>query len=236
MKNIKLSNSVWSLIPARSGSKNIKNKNLKKIKGYSLVARAIIVSKNSRLIERTFLSTDSKKIKKEGIKYKAEVPFFRNKKNSGDFANDFQVINEFLLKISRLEKTIPKYIIYLRPTTPFRNAKIIDKAIKKIKTLKDYDSLVSVHKMPEPIHKKFFIKNNKLTSVISKLSIDQANEPRQKFPVSYSANGYLDIIKTKNIYKYKKYLNKKCYPFVIPKTIDIDDQIDLKIAESFIKK
>ena len=84
MKNITVSNDVWSVIPARSGSKGIKNKNLKKIKKLSLVARAIKISKKSKLIQRTFLSTDSDKIKREGLKYKAEVPFLRSKKNSRD--------------------------------------------------------------------------------------------------------------------------------------------------------
>ena len=100
MKNILHLNSVWTLIPARSGSKGIKNKNLQKIGNYSLVARAILTSKKSRSIDRTFLSTDSIRIKKEGIKFNAEVPFLRSKKNSRDISNDYDVVREFLLKIS----------------------------------------------------------------------------------------------------------------------------------------
>ena len=74
------SNKIWALVPARSGSKSIKNKNLQKIGNYSLVARAVRVAKNCKYIDRVFLSTDSIKIQKEGIKYKAEVPFLRSKK------------------------------------------------------------------------------------------------------------------------------------------------------------
>jgi len=236
MKNITLSNDVWSVIPARSGSKGIKNKNLKKIKKFSLVGRAIKISKKSKLIQRTFLSTDSEKIKREGLRYKAEVPFLRSKKNSRDSSNDFDVLKEFLSRIARKEKVIPKYIVLLRPTTPFRSTKIINKAINKFKKIKNYDSLVTVHKMSEPVHKKFFVKKNKLKTTFSKLTLDQANKPRQNFPNSYTANGYLDIVKTKNIYKEKKYLNKKCFPFIIPKTIDIDESIDLEIANYLVKK
>ena len=236
MKNITFSNDVWSVIPARSGSKGIKNKNLKKIKKLSLVGRAIKVSKKSKLIQRTFLSTDSDKIKREGLKYKAEVPFLRSKKNSRDSSNDFDILKEFLSRIAKKEKIIPKYIILLRPTTPFRSAKIINKAINKFKKIKNYDSLVTVHKMSEPVHKKFFIKKNKLKPAFSKLTLDQANKPRQNFPNSYTANGYLDIVKTKNIYKEKKYLSKKCFPFIIPKTIDIDESIDLEIANYLVTK
>ena len=96
--------------------------------------------------------------------------------------------------------------------------------------------MVTVHKMSEPVHKKFFVKKNKLKTTFSKLTLDQANKPRQNFPNSYTANGYLDIVKTKNIYKEKKYLNKKCFPFIIPKTIDIDESIDLEIANYLVKK
>ena len=124
----------------------------------------------------------------------------------------------------------------MRPTTPFRSAKIIDKAINKFKKIKNYDSLVTVHKMSDPVHRKLFIEKNKLKPVFSKLTLDQANVPRQNFPNSYTANGYLDIVKTKNIYKEKKYRSKKCFPFIIPETIDIDESIDLEIANYLVTK
>ena len=231
MSNFKFSNEVWSLIPARSGSKRIKNKNLKKIGKLSLVAHAIRISKKTKYINRTFLSTDSNNIKLEGKKYEAEVPFLRSKKTSSDYANDYDVIKEFLINIYKTENKLPKFIILLRPTTPLRKKNIIEKAILKFKKLKNYDSLVSVHEMNEPVHKKFFIKKNKLKPVISSQSIDDANNPRQNFIKSYTANGYLDIIYTKNIFN-NEYLGKKCFPFVIDRAIDIDDKIDLFIAKS----
>ena len=229
------SDNIWAIIPARSGSKSIKNKNLQKINKHSLVARAILVAKKCKIIDRVFLSTDSLKIKKEGIKYKAEVPFLRSKKNSKDTSTDYDVVKEFLSRILKIEKNIPKYILYLRPTTPIRSNKILEKAIKKIKRLNNYDSLTTVHKMAEPVHKKFFIKDKKLKSIFSKMSLDRSNEPIQNFPISYTANGYLDIIKSENVLKYKKYLNKKCFPFLVPETVDIDTKFDLILAKFLIR-
>ena len=234
MNNYEFVDEVWALVPARSGSKRLKNKNLKKIKNLSLVARAIINCKKSINIDRTFLSTNSKKIKNEGLKYGAEVPFLRSKKNSQDNSNDFDVIKEFLDKVNKIEKKIPDYIIFIRPTTPIRDSVLVDKAIKKFRSLKDYDSLVSVHEMNEPVHKKFFIKKNKLKPAIGNLTLDQANNPRQNFKKSYTANGYLDLIKTKNIILKKNYLGRDCYPFITQSVIDIDDQIDFEIAKFFI--
>ena len=221
---------MWSLIPARSGSKSIKNKNLLKINGKSLIARAGIISKKCKFIDRTFISTDSKKYKNEALKFKIEVPFLRSKKNSRDKSTDFEVINEFIRSIYNLEEKIPKYLVYLRPTTPFRKSNIIDKAILKFKRLKNYDSLVSVNEMAEPVYKKYLIKNKKLKTIFPNYSLDRSNEPRQNFPKTYTLNGYIDIIKTKNIFK-KKYLDKKSFPFVIQKTIDIDDIHDFKLAK-----
>ena len=236
MTDKKYLDDVWALIPARSGSKSIKNKNLQKVNNISLVGRAIIAAKKSKLIKRTFLSTDSEKIAKEGLKYKAEVPFLRSKQSSRDDANDYAVVKEFLTKVLNEEKKIPKYIVYLRPTTPIRSQHLIDKAIKVMKNLKNYDSLVSVHQMEEPVHKKFFIKKKKLTPISKKMNIDQANGPRQNLPRSYTANGYLDIIKSNNILKKGKFLNKRCFPFITPRTIDIDSIFDLKIANYYLKK
>ena len=236
MNNYEFIDEVWALVPARSGSKRLKNKNLKKIKNLSLVARAIINCKKSINIDRVFLSTNSIKIKNEGLKFKAEVPFLRSKKNSRDSSNDFDVIKEFLKRIMKIEKKIPKFIIYVRPTSPIRDTFTVDKAIQKFRNLKGYDSLVTVHEMNEPVHKKFFIKKDKLRPVFKSLTLDQANNPRQNFKKSYTANGYLDLIKTKNIISGKNYLGKNCFPFITQSVIDIDDHFDFEIAKFLISR
>ena len=88
--------------------------------------------------------------------------------------------------------------------------------------------------MNEPVHKKFFILKDKLKPAIGNLTLDQANNPRQKFKKSYTANGYLDIINTKNIFLKKNYLGRNCYPFITQSAIDIDDQTDFEIAKFLI--
>ena len=158
MKDLIIKNEVWSIIPARSGSKGIKKKNLQKILGHSLLKLTINASLKSKCIIRTFVSTDSKVFKKEALKCGAEVPFLRSKKNSSDKATDFQVMYEFLNMLIKTFGIIPKYFILLLPTSPFRDPKILDTAIIKFKRIKNYDSLVSVCPMEEPVQKKFFIK------------------------------------------------------------------------------
>lgn len=233
-KKLILKNEIWTLIPARSGSKSIKEKNLQKILNFSLLSYAIKISNKSNLISRTFVSTDSNKIKREALRFDAEVPFLRSKKNARDTSTNYDVVLEFVNKIGLIQKNLPKYIMFLLPTTPFRKLKIINQAINKIKKLKNYDSLASVNKMTEPVHKKFFIKNRKLKPIFEKMTIEDANRPRQTFPPSYTFNGYLYIFKTTNILK--KNLGKKCFPFIIEKTIDIDNKSDLEFARYTAKK
>ena len=72
-------NNIIAIIPARSGSKSIKNKNLKKINGKSLLTLAIEICKKIKKINKIFVSTDSRKIANEAIKNNIEVPFLRSK-------------------------------------------------------------------------------------------------------------------------------------------------------------
>ena len=166
MKDLIVKDEVWSIIPARSGSKGIKKKNLQKILGYSLLNLAIIASLKSKHIARTFVSTDSEIYRREALKYGAEVPFLRSKKNSSNTATDFHVMYEFLNKLGRNSGIIPKYFILLLPTSPFRNPKILDYAITKFKKIKNYDSLVSVSPMEEPVQKKIFYPKKKIKANI----------------------------------------------------------------------
>ena len=72
------------LIPARSGSKSLKNKNILKLKGIPLIAHSIKFARKIPNVKKVFVSTDSKRIKAISKKYNAEVPFLRPKKYSKD--------------------------------------------------------------------------------------------------------------------------------------------------------
>jgi CMP-N,N'-diacetyllegionaminic acid synthase len=220
-------NKVWALIPARIGSKTIKRKNLKKILGKTLLEITINTAISCKRIDRIFVSTDSKLITNISIKLGAEVEGLREAKYSTDFSTDLDVFKDFFLK--RRYKSLPEFFIYLRPTSPLRNYKILDYAILKFKKKINYDSMVSVHEMSETAYKKFVIKRNLLRPLFKSISLDKANMPRQNFKKTYSGNGYFDIIKTQNIFK-NKYLGEKCFPFITKKTLDINSQFDLNLC------
>ena len=105
------------LIPARSGSKRLKNKNIKFFFGKPLIAYAIIAAKKSNLFERIIVSTDSNKIAQIAKQYGAEVPFLRPKKLANDKAIDINVAQHFIDYCKRKKQKI-SILCYLYSTNP----------------------------------------------------------------------------------------------------------------------
>lgn len=220
---------ILALIPARKGSTSIKNKNLVKIDNKPLIYFPIKVAKKSKLINRIIVSTDSDKIKKVSLKYGAEVPFLRPKKISGYLSKDIEFIKH-AIKILKKDKYQPDLIIILRPTTPFREAKIIDSAIKEMVKEK-YDSLRSVSIAKETPYKMWLKKNNLIKPLFGFKKIKYSNYPRQKLNKVYWQNGYIDITKPETVKKYKNELGKKIAFFEIKSNIfEIDYKHQLKFA------
>lgn len=231
-------NIFWSLIPARSGSKNIKNKNLLKINKKTLIQLAIDTSKKIKKISKTFVLTDSLSYAKRAKKYGAIVPYLRSSKTSNSNATDYQVIREFLNFFTKKKLDIPEYLLYFRPTTPLRKKQTVEKIIRYfINNKKNSDSLMSVEKMEEPVFKKFLVKKKYLKPIFKNMSIDQANLPRQNYKNSFTGNGYLDILKSQTILKKRGniYGNKVLF-FITEKTVDIDDKLDYEFAKFIAKK
>jgi len=228
---MKLNNQVWAFIPARSGSKSIKNKNIVILKRKPLLAYSLLTAKKCKNIDKIIFSSDSIKYFNIAKKY-ANIFFHKRKKNiSLDKSNDFQIFNDF---VNNFNGTLPRFFIHLRPTTPFRNSKIIDKIIDQfIKKEKKYSSLRSVDTRNITVNKSVIIKNGMLFSPFFKsFNLDKINFPRQKYSNSYLPNGYIDIIKTKSILKGFLHGNR-VMPYINRQFVcDIDSLLDLKIASS----
>ena len=100
---------IVSIIPARSGSKRIKNKNIRLFKNKPLLAHSIFHSLESKLIQRTIVSTDSPKYAKIAIKYGAEVPFLRPKNISKDKSTDLQCFKHCLSYLKKKRKLCSRF-------------------------------------------------------------------------------------------------------------------------------
>ena len=146
---------IVCIIPARSGSKGILDKNILNMGGHPLIAWSITTAKQSKLINRIIVSTDSKKYQQISLDYGAEVPFLRPSNISKDDSTDLEFFKH-VLDFLKKDSYSPDLFVHLRPTTPLRDSLVVDKAIKNFDKEK-YTSLRSVHKLNTPIHKTFKI-------------------------------------------------------------------------------
>ena len=225
---------IWIIIPARSGSKSIKNKNLQKIGNKSLIEHAINFAREINHVEKIVFSSNSKKYLDIADNIGVDVLHHRSNSASKDNSTDLDFFKNFIKHHSN--KDLPEFFIHLRPTTPLRAKKILNNALNFfLKHQKRFTSMRSVSKMSESSFKTFIIKNSKLCSLNNKFELDIFNNPKNSFPETYFPNGYIDIIKTKNIFKNFIHGNK-VLPYIInDKVVYIDSIEDLKYANYIFK-
>ncbi len=231
---------ILCLIPARSGSKRIKNKNIKHLCGKPLIAWSIEQAMKSKYKKnmRIVVSTNDENYKKIALQYGAEVPFLRPKNISLDFSTDYQFITHAIYWLKKNENYNPDIIVHLRPTQPCRTTNLIDDCISYfLNNINDYDSLRTVIPFYYSPYKMYKISENLLIPLFKDVNgiKEPFNKPSQILPQCYINNGYVDIIKT-SIIKNKTISGTKIYPYVMKKTdsIDIDNMDDWYEAEKVL--
>ena len=231
---------MWAIIPARSGSKGLKDKNIVKIKNKHLIYYSIKDAINSKKFEKILFLTDSKKYAKIAELYGAEIPFIRPKSNASDKSTDNDLYLYMLKMFEKKNIETPNYFAHLSPTVPFRNNNVISKGINfffKNQT-SELDSMRSVSFYPSSAYKNVRIINNKICSIIKKdFDANKLNQPRQNYEKTYKPNGLIDIISKKNLLIHKKTHGKNTIAFKTDQiyVVDIDTDLDLKWAKFLIK-
>ncbi|MDC0352571.1 acylneuraminate cytidylyltransferase family protein [Candidatus Pelagibacter sp.] len=220
---------VIAIIPARSGSKSIKDKNIINFRGKPLIAWSIEQCLNSKKIDEVYLSTDSKKYAVIAEKFGLKKIIFRPKSISNDKSTDYEFIKHFIDNID----TNHEVIAHIRPTTPLRDIKLLDNIIKFFTLNEKYSSLRAVHENPETAYKSFELKNKFLKPLKGvQKTMDELNNPRQSFSKTYSANGYIDLYRKEFIKKNKKLFGNNVMGYITPFTMEIDSLDELKYMNS----
>ena len=210
------------IIPARSGSKRIKNKNIKLFNGKPIISYAIRFAKSSGLFKKIVVSTDSYKISNIAKKYGAEVPFIRSKKLANDFAQTKDVVLDCIKRISS-ENT--KYHFILYPTSVLLLKKDFNNSFNKIKKY-NYDHLVAVTDYAYSPYRAFkFIGGKKISFQSNKF----INYRSQDLPRLIHDTGSFYIWKTKALLKYKGRMPKKSTYYLLDRyrSVDINTEQDL---------
>lgn len=220
---------VLAIIPARGGSKGIKDKNIKCLNGEPLIAYTIRNANKSKYIDKVFVSTDNKKIAEISKSIGAHVPFLRPDEISGDCA---KTIDAVIYTIKKLREVEEQYdiLILLQPTSPLRTTQDIDRALD-VFVENSMQSLVSVCTVSESPVLMRTISNNKLIKILNVNSTIR----RQDMPQFYRVNGAIYINSIKEISRDTSF-NDNIIPFVmsIHSSIDIDSIDDFMLAEKFL--
>lgn len=225
------------LIPARSGSKGIKDKNIYPLKNHPLIAYSIIVAQQSKFIKDIYVTTDSTEYAQISKSYGATIPFLRPKKISQDKSLDIEFFSHFIEWCQIQRKKIPDLIVHLRPSTPLREFILLDEAIQKFIDHKNATSLRSCQITNLTPHKMFFNENGYMKPFLKVNSDSESyNQPRQNFPDTYLPNGYVDIILPTVLLKTGLLHGDKILPYLTPQIADIDDIKDINFAEKLLSE
>ena len=215
------------IIPLRSGSKGITNKNIKNFNKDILVNYLIKKIINLKDINKIFILTDSIKYKKKIIKNKKiNTEYLRLKKYSKNNSRIYDLVKHFI-KWSENKNYKIKKIFLLQATSPLLGKKEIDKTIKFVKN-KKIESLFHVSEMIEHPYEciKGFKKSWKHVLKNKKIN-------RQNFEKFYFITGSLWYFTKKFFIKYKKFYNEKSFAYKVDKInfVDIDTKFDLEVAK-----
>ena len=218
------------IIPARSGSTELKNKNIVKIKNkplifYTCIFANKIKNKNYEIIG----STNSKKISKIFNQYKVKTPFLRPNAISKKYSLDISYVNH-AINFFYKKNICFKFGLILRPTSPLREVLEFKKSFNMIKKNKNASSLKSIVLTSQTPYKMWLIKKNRLKPLFVRGKKEMYNMPRQLLPKVYFQDGGFDYFRI----NYKANINSVSGNYIIffkrdnKHLLDIDTKKDLK--------
>lgn len=219
---------ILSVIPARYGSKGIKLKNIVNLNGKPLIAYSIEESLKSKFVDRTIVSTDSQLIADISREYGADIPFLRPQNLALDSSKSIEVLIHVLKELESIGEKYD-YLLMLQPTQPLRKAYHIDESIKFLIESGE-ESLISVSKVRD--HPILIRKVSENGNVINLLNCSSTVR-RQELPDYYRVNGAIYINKINENLNLNTSLNDNKLAYIMDRKydVDIDDMLDLKLAE-----
>jgi len=220
---------ILAVIPARSGSKSVKDKNIRPLGGRPLMVWSIKAGLACKKIDKVVVSTDSEKYAQLAKFYSAEVI-----NRPAELAQDDTPMIKVLQHT--LKANSADLIVLLDPTSPFRLIQDIDACLEKIKE-PNTDSVVTV---TETEHSPYFIMGTIGSNDYWQYPLVNAGKPvtrRQDAPKVYQLNAGVYVIK-KQIIKDGNIFTPKTKAVVMPpeRSVHIDTEIDFKFAEFLLKE
>lgn len=226
---------IAAIIPARSGSKGVPGKNIRKLQGFPMIAYSIAAARMSSVIDRIIVSTDSEEYAAIARDYGAETPFLRPAELASDKSTDIDFMEHAINWLYENEGSVPEFFVHLRPTYPLRDVDKIEDAVIRMKNDPNASSLRSAH-IADVSPFKWFQKTSDgyFHPMFEGMTLDDANRPRQDFPTVYIPDGYVDVVRTECIVKNDVLHGDKMIGYVVEDGIDVDTLKDMAHLEQLI--
>lgn len=223
-----------AVIPARSGSKGIKDKNIKLLNNKPLLAYTIEAAQKTQIFDRIHVSTDSRRYVEIARQYGAHIPFLRSAETSADASLMWDAMRFVLKEYEKCGECFDT-ITVLQPTSPLRTSEDVEGAFKFFRE-KQANMISSVCEME---HSPLW--SNTLPEDLSMKDFEDeklAYMPRQNLPVYYRENGAIYVLKVEHLFSASNVYKEKCYAYIMSKehSVDIDDEFDFTVAEILMKK
>ena len=226
---------ILAIVPARSGSKRVVNKNIRLINNKPMMAYSIEHALNSKLINRVIVSTDSEEYAEIARQYGAEVPFIRPAEYATDTALDIDVFRHALTFLKETEGYEADIVVQLRPTYPYRDPADIDAMIQLMIDDPQTDAVRSVMLNEVVPHKMWYMADdNQITPILTDIP-EAYNMPRQQLPKTYYQNGNVDVLRPANIFEMNSRTGKKIKGYEMNEMYDVDTEADFARVAAFMK-
>lgn len=225
---------ILALVPARSGSKRVLDKNIRLLGGHPLIAYSIAAARDSGIFARVVVSTDSQAYAEIAADYGADVPFLRPAAIAGDLSPDIEWIDDTLRRLKDAGETYDFFSI-LRPTSPFRQSETIHRAWQLFSAQDGADSLRAVEKCKQHPGKMWVVRGQRMLPL---MPLTPAERPwhscqYQSLPEVYVQNASLEIARTATVLDKGTIAGETVVPFLTQGSegLDVNDEKDWWYAE-----
>lgn len=220
---------VVCVIPARGGSKGLPGKNIKMFCGKPLITHTIEQARQSKYIDRVIVSTEAEEIAQISLEYGAEAPFVRPMELAQDSSSTIDVLLHAINWLENVNRFAFDIILLLHTTTPLRSVEDINRCI----VLMVDEKADNVFSVAESHRNPYFNMVEEDTTGFARLVKEGCYSTRQSTPKVYDMNASIYVWWKELLKKKKKIFLEKTKIYIMPKerSIDIDDDLDFRIAE-----
>lgn len=229
---------IVALIPARSGSKRVADKNVRPLAGHPLLAYSIAAALQSGIFADVIVSTDSESYAGLARRYGAETPFLRPAELSGDTSPDIAWVTDTLARLQAAGRSYQAFSI-LRPTSPFRQAETIRRAWSQFLGEEGIDSLRAVEKVKQHPGKMWVVRGGRMLPLLPLSPADAPwhSQQVQALPEVYVQNASLEIAWTRVVFETGSIAGTVIAPFFTQdyEGFDVNQPYDWQLAEDLAR-